>query len=247
MKQQFYECDHCGNMIAFVKDSGFSVICCDKEMHEVIPGAIDASTEKHIPAYSVKDGIVTVEVGSMLHPMTEEHHIEWISLQTKYGNQRKELRPEGEPCVNFAVCEGDEVEAVFAYCNLHGLWEAGGQKRRYSVNMKNVSEKHNEKAEPFSQALHFELYTTSTCPNCRLIKPVLEDAGIEFEVRDAEVYEADAKKLGLTQAPSLVAYGDEIVIYSGIGKIKEFIDSRNKASQLELLTNPDSGCASCRF
>ncbi len=50
MKQQFYECDYCGNMIAFVKDSGFSVICCDKEMHEVIPGAIDASTEKHIPA-----------------------------------------------------------------------------------------------------------------------------------------------------------------------------------------------------
>ena len=132
MKQQFYECDHCGNMIAFVKDSGFSVICCDKEMHEVIPGAIDASTEKHIPAYSVKDGIVTVEVGSMLHPMTEEHHIEWIPLQTKYGNQRKELCSEGEPCVTFAVCEGDEVEAVFAYCNLHGLWEAGGQKRRYS-------------------------------------------------------------------------------------------------------------------
>ena len=75
MKQQFYECDHCGNMIAFVKDSGFPVICCDKEMHEVIPGAIDASTEKH-----------------------------------------------------------------------------------------------NEKAEPFSQALHFELYTTSTCPNCLPIR-----------------------------------------------------------------------------
>ena len=132
MKQQFYECSHCGNMIAFVKDSGFPVICCDKEMHEVIPGAIDASTENHIPAYSVKDGIVTVAVGSMLHPMTEEHHIEWISLQTKYGNQRKELCPEGEPCVNFAICEGDEVEAVFAYCNLHGLWEAGSRKRRYS-------------------------------------------------------------------------------------------------------------------
>ena len=120
-------------------------------------------------------------------------------------------------------------------------------RKTYSVNMKNVSEKHSEKAEPLSQALRFELYTTSACPNCRLIKPVLEDAGIEFEVRDAEVYEADAKKLGLTQAPSLVAYGDKTVIYSGIGKIKEFIDSRNKAAQLELLTNPDSGCASCRF
>ncbi len=132
MKQQFYECGHCGNIIAFVRDSGFPITCCGEEMREVIPGVIDASPEKHIPVYAVKDGIVTVEIGSILHPMTEEHHIEWISLQTKYGNQRKELCPSGEPCVSFAICEGDVVEAVFAYCNLHGLWETGGERRKYS-------------------------------------------------------------------------------------------------------------------
>lgn len=132
MKQQFYECGHCGNIIAFVRDSGFPITCCGDEMREVIPGVIDASPEKHIPVYAVKDGIVTVEIGSILHPMTEEHHIEWISLQTKYGNQRKELCPSGEPCVSFAICDGDVVEAVFAYCNLHGLWETGGERRKYS-------------------------------------------------------------------------------------------------------------------
>lgn len=132
MKQQFYECGHCGNMIAYVRDSGFPVICCGEEMREVIPGAIDASPEKHIPEYSVKNGIVTVDVGSILHPMSEEHHIEWISIQTRYGNQRKELCPTGEPGISFAISEGDEVEAVFAYCNLHGLWEAGGERLKYS-------------------------------------------------------------------------------------------------------------------
>ena len=122
MEQSFFICNHCGNMIAFVNDSGVPIVCCGKLMREVIPGAIDASTEKHVPVYSVKDGIVHVNVGSILHPMNEDHHIEWISLQTKFGNQRKELCPTGEPSIRFAICNGDEVEAVYAYCNLHGLW-----------------------------------------------------------------------------------------------------------------------------
>ena len=122
MEQSFFICNHCGNMIAFVNDSGNPVVCCGELMHEVIPGAIDASTEKHVPVYSVKDGMVHVNVGSILHPMNEDHHIEWISLQTKFGNQRKELCPTGEPSICFAICNGDEVEAVYAYCNLHGLW-----------------------------------------------------------------------------------------------------------------------------
>ena len=95
MEQRFFICNHCGNMIAFVNDSGIPVVCCGELMHEVIPGVIDASIEKHVPVYSVKDDIVHVDVGSILHPMNEDHHIEWISLQTKFGNQRKELCPTG--------------------------------------------------------------------------------------------------------------------------------------------------------
>jgi superoxide reductase len=71
----------------------------------------------------VKDNIVTVCVGSVEHPMTEAHYIEWVSLQTKFGNQRKALKPGDKPTVCFALCEGDEVEAVYAYCNLHSLWK----------------------------------------------------------------------------------------------------------------------------
>ena len=98
-------------------------MCCGKPMQEIIPGTTDASVEKHVPVYEVKDGKVFVTVGSVEHPMIPEHYIEWISIQTKQGNQRKALQPGEAPKVCFSICEGDEVEAVYAYCNLHSLWK----------------------------------------------------------------------------------------------------------------------------
>ena len=99
-------------------------MCCGEKMHEIIPGTVEASKEKHIPVYNVINNVVEVEVGSIAHPMIDEHYIEWISIQTKQGNQRKLLSPNNPPKVCFTLCEGDEVEAVYAYCNLHGLWKA---------------------------------------------------------------------------------------------------------------------------
>ena len=124
MELKFYVCKHCGNIIAFVKSSGVPVVCCGEKMQELVPNTTDAAQEKHVPVVTVEGGKVTVTVGSVKHPMAEEHHIEWIALQTKAGNQRKTLKPGAEPVACFQVCEGDAVEAVFAYCNLHGLWKA---------------------------------------------------------------------------------------------------------------------------
>ena len=124
MEQKFYICSHCGNIIAKVKDVGVPVMCCGQKMTEIIPGTTEASQEKHNPVDQLEGNIVTVRVGAVDHPMTAEHLIEWVSLQTKQGNQRKILAPGQEPVVRFALCEGDEVEAVYAYCNLHGLWRA---------------------------------------------------------------------------------------------------------------------------
>jgi len=120
MEQKFYICKHCGNIIAKVKDAGVPVVCCGEPMSEIVPGTTDAAVEKHVPVWTVENGIVHVKVGSVEHPMLPEHYIEWVSLQTKQGNQRKELHPGEKPEVCFALCEGDEVEAVYAYCNLHG-------------------------------------------------------------------------------------------------------------------------------
>ena len=124
MDQKFYICKRCGNIIAKVKDVGVPVVCCGEPMSELVPGTTDAAVEKHVPVWTVENGIVHVKVGSVEHPMLPEHYIEWVSLQTKQGNQRKELHPGEKPEVCFALCEGDEVEAVYAYCNLHSLWKA---------------------------------------------------------------------------------------------------------------------------
>ena len=124
MDQKFYICEHCGNIIAKVKDAGVPVMCCGQKMTEIVPGTTDAAVEKHVPSYVVEGNKVIVNVGEVEHPMIEEHFIEWVSLQTKQGNQRKVLNPGEAPKVCFAICEDDEVEAVYAYCNLHSLWKA---------------------------------------------------------------------------------------------------------------------------
>ena len=124
MEQRFYICEHCGNIVAMVKSSGVPVMCCGQEMTEIIPNTKEAASEKHLPVWSVEGNKVKVSVGSIAHPMAEEHYIEWVSIQTKFGNQRKALKPGEAPEVCFTICEGDEVEAVYAYCNLHGLWKS---------------------------------------------------------------------------------------------------------------------------
>ena len=124
MEQKFLICKHCGKMVAVVKETGVPVICCGEAMSELIPGTTDAAAEKHVPVVTVDGRNVTVAVGSVAHPMLPEHYIEWISLHTKQGNQRKELKPGEKPEAYFALCDGDEVIAAYAYCNLHSLWKS---------------------------------------------------------------------------------------------------------------------------
>ncbi len=124
MEQRFFICEHCGNIIAMVKSSGVPVVCCGQPMTELVPGTSDGAHEKHVPVYKVEGNKVIVNIGEVAHPMVAEHFIEWVSLQTKAGNQRKALVPEQAPTVTFALEDGDTVEAVYAYCNLHGLWKA---------------------------------------------------------------------------------------------------------------------------
>ena len=121
---KFYKCEHCGNIIAMVKDAGVTVVCCGQNMTELIPNTEDAAQEKHVPVYEQKGNILEVTVGSVEHPMAEEHHIEWIALQTDKGNQRKVLKPGDAPKADFALLDGEKIQAIYAYCNLHGLWMA---------------------------------------------------------------------------------------------------------------------------
>ena len=122
-KQRFFRCSRCGNIIAFVKESGAPVVCCGEKMEEIVPGSTDGALEKHVPVIETDGDTVTVRIGEAEHPMAEEHYIEWISIETEQGNQRKELKPGGEPKAVFALVPGDRVLGAYEYCNLHGLWK----------------------------------------------------------------------------------------------------------------------------
>ena len=121
---KFYRCPICGNIIGLIDGDMAHVTCCGKPMELMVANTTDASVEKHVPVYTVEGNLVKVTVGSVEHPMQDVHYIEWISIQTKQGNQRKVLNPGEAPTATFALVDGDQVEAVYAYCNLHGLWKA---------------------------------------------------------------------------------------------------------------------------
>ena len=124
MESRFYLCRKCGNLIGMVHSSGAEVYCCGEPMQQLKANTTDAAVEKHVPVVEVKGNSVSVRVGSATHPMTEEHFIQWIYLQTEQGAQRKNLTPGSAPEAVFELAGGDKLVAVMAYCNLHGLWAA---------------------------------------------------------------------------------------------------------------------------
>ena len=121
MENKFYICKHCGNIIGMVNNAGVPIVCCGEPMEELIPNSVDASQEKHVPVVTVDGDIITVDIGSAEHPMIPEHYIEWVYVLTENGGQRKALKPGQEPKAVFAL-KDDKALAVYAYCNLHGLW-----------------------------------------------------------------------------------------------------------------------------
>ena len=119
---KFYNCPNCGLIVEAIHDTGIVPSCCGMKMDELLPNTVEASGEKHIPAVTVSDNVVTVNVGSVDHPMQDVHYIEWVQLVTENGSQRKYLKPGQAPNVVFHLID-DKPLAVYAYCNLHGLWK----------------------------------------------------------------------------------------------------------------------------
>ena len=122
-ENKFYICEHCGNIVGMINDAGVPLMCCGQKMTKLEAGVVEASHEKHIPVVTKEDGFIKVEIGSIAHPMAPEHHIAWVYLQTDRGGQRKCLDVGADPVVKFALKDETPI-AVYAYCNLHGLWKA---------------------------------------------------------------------------------------------------------------------------
>lgn len=124
MEARFFICEHCGNLITFLENKGVPVMCCGQKMTELVPNTSDGAGEKHVPVVEIEGTKVHVKVGEVAHPMLAEHHIAWIAVQTNKGLQIKHLEVGAAPEAYFQMCcEQEKVEAVYEYCNLHGLWK----------------------------------------------------------------------------------------------------------------------------
>lgn len=121
---KFFRCERCGNIVTKIIDAGPALSCCGQQMTELVANTTDAATEKHVPVITIDGDTVTVAVGEVEHPMTEEHYIQWICLHTQAGLQFASLKPGEAPQAVFKLAGGDTVIEAFAYCNLHGLWKA---------------------------------------------------------------------------------------------------------------------------
>ena len=154
-EKKFYYCKKCKNVVTIMVNGEENLICCGEVMTLLKANTVDASKEKHVPFVKRQNGAVYVNVGSIDHPMTDEHYIQWIALSKDDHMQIVWLHPGALPkaeffmkhaldkveVVNFSEseeevpnCEGapcnfsttdiiEEPVTVYAYCNLHGLWE----------------------------------------------------------------------------------------------------------------------------
>ena len=122
MKEKFYICQHCGNLISVIHNSGVPIMCCGQNMEALVPNTTEAAGEKHLPLVNVENGVVHVDVGEVNHPMTDEHYIQWVYVETENGGQRRDFKHGDAPKATFCIGE-DKAIAVYSYCNIHGLWK----------------------------------------------------------------------------------------------------------------------------
>lgn len=122
VKLQVYKCATCGAMVEVTHAGAGTLVCCNKPMDQMVENTTDAAQEKHVPVYEKVDGGVKVTVGSVAHPMADDHYIEWIEVMAGEKLYTKYLAPGDAPAAVFPV-EAKDI-TVRAYCNLHGLWKA---------------------------------------------------------------------------------------------------------------------------
>lgn len=119
-ESKFYICEKCHVILEAIEGDPMAG---DITLKKLTANTSDGAHEKHMPIVEKDGNKITVKVGSVYHPMTEEHSIEWVYLETEKGCQRMNLQANEEPVATFLVADGDRPVAVYSYCNLHGFWK----------------------------------------------------------------------------------------------------------------------------
>ena len=120
--REFYHCETCGNIVEVVHEGAPSLVCCGKPMVKLEAKTEDQGQEKHVPIIEGTGSGFTVRVGSVEHPMEDEHYIEFIEVLLKDKILRKELNPGQAPEAEFCESKSDIIE-VRELCSVHGLWK----------------------------------------------------------------------------------------------------------------------------
>ncbi len=119
---EVYKCELCGNIVELVHGGVGALVCCNQKMVKLTENTVDAAKEKHVPVIEIGADSITVKVGSVAHPMLDEHYIEWVELIADGKVYRQNLNPGEAPEAVFPLIA--EKLTAREYCNLHGLWAA---------------------------------------------------------------------------------------------------------------------------
>jgi superoxide reductase len=122
IEKKFYRCNHCGNLFGVAIDGGVTPSCCGEAMELLKANTTDAAQEKHVPVIERSGDTVTVKVGSIEHPMLEEHFIQFVMVCDGAKTYKAALKPGEKPQATFTGVAGKVT--AYEYCNLHGLWAA---------------------------------------------------------------------------------------------------------------------------
>jgi superoxide reductase len=118
---QIYKCELCGNIVEVLHGGAGELVCCGEAMKLYEENVTDAAVEKHVPVSEPAEHGIKVLVGSVAHPMEEEHYIEWIEVVADGKAYREFLKPGDAPEATF--CVDAENVTLREYCNVHGLWK----------------------------------------------------------------------------------------------------------------------------
>ncbi len=121
-RYQVYRCEVCGNIVQILHGGVGTLVCCNRSMKLLNELTKDSGMEKHVPVIERNGNTIKIKVGTVQHPMEEQHYIEWVEAISNDKIYRKHLQPGSKPEVEFVI-EGNNIIAR-EFCTVHGMWRS---------------------------------------------------------------------------------------------------------------------------
>ncbi len=195
-------------------------------------------TDDMFSALDIQDGLQTLYTsGTVFHAFLGERLSDWETaaklVRTVAENYRLPyytLSPTYSICKDHGYLTGEQFECPIChkktevYSRITGYYRPVQNWNDGKVQEFKQRKIYQMKERQTAQPVSFKLFTTTTCPNCRIAKEKLAQAGILPEVILAEEQPQLCSRYGILQAPTLtVEDASGCSMYAGIGEILRFI------------------------